>query len=172
MPEPEGALRDRLILDSFRVYVKGKLTSIGWFAGALGTAAAPLPPINWITTAIPDDQQIPPNTLLSTIEDTDPTDIELGSSASTNSVEFWFEFWAVEDALGRDVIHDLMAILRGQRRDVDADEPSFPVFDVDGETELFSCDIDDVRVMHGHDPRKTADRHWFAVTGLYHDERE
>jgi len=169
-PEPEGGFRDRLVRDGFRRHVHAALTAIGWF-GPVGPVDRRLPNVTWVTDRYDDDEAIPPNTLVCAFEDHDVDDIEIGSGASVNRMEVWLEFYAVEDALGQDMAGDLIAILRGQRPAVNCVDPSFPVVDVDGVTELFVVAIDGVRGIHDRNPKRISDRFYYGVVAYLEDER-
>lgn len=168
--EPEGGLRDRLIIDSMRRYVHDALETIGWF-GPIGPTDARLDPIQWLTKRVPDEETIPPNAMLLSREDHDIEDLELGSNASTDTFEVWIDFWATEADLGEHVQGDIAAILRGQRPAAGCEDASFPVLDTDGLTELFLVEISDVHTHHGRDPRTAADVLWYAVVCRVTDER-
>lgn len=175
MPEPEGALRDRMILDFFRRHIHDALDTIGWF-GPLGPPGARLDPIAWLTTKVKDYDKIPPNALIVSVEDHDIDDMEIGSNASIDRHEVWIDFYATEDALGRDVQNDLLAICRGQRRAANIDEACFTVAAVDledgnGPTDPFVVQIEGPRGETSHDPKLPSDRFWFAVVVYLVDER-
>lgn len=156
----EGGLRDRLVFESFHTMVKTALTDLGWFEPGRKHA-----PVVFRTTAVPEGEQIPANTVAVSSEDLDDSPGEIGSTLTEDRTVVWVDFYAESDALGRHLIGDVRDVLRGKMPSIGRTDPSFVVLDftvVAPHPELFLVGIEDVAVERSHSP--TAQRHWFAVT--------
>lgn len=156
----EGGLRDRLLFESFHAMIKDALTEIGWFQSGRQHK-----PINFVTTAVDLDKEIPDNTLAVSTEDLDDEPAELGSTLTFDRVMAWVDFYAESDALGRHLQGDVRDILRGKMESIDRTDPSFMVVDMrepDPKPELFLVEIENVATVR--DKRPGGQRHWYAVS--------
>lgn len=177
----QGGEREVLIWESVHRWFQSKLDDLGWF-GPLGAPAAgggprvEIPSITWRTERIEDYAKIPVNTLVISHEDTHVELNETGSLSTTDSTDYWIEFFASDDHMGRRVTGDVFALARGQMSQIDVEETVIPVFDwrvVPVPVEpLFYVHIESPdRVHGGQNPERPEMRHWFGVSFVIVDEQ-
>ncbi len=102
----EGGLRDRMILESVLQYLKGELTTLGWF-----TAGRQHEPITIVDEYPPDDGDVAINTMAFSFGDISSDPMELGGPAETIRTPVFIDFFGENDGLGRHIIGDLHTIV-------------------------------------------------------------
>jgi hypothetical protein len=159
-----GGLRTRFIKDSFFDYMEDKLTLLGWFNPNREHI-----PISLFEEALPNDEEIPFNSL--TVEWATYTyeDIEVGSRLGEHTHTVYVDFYAENDALGMHLINDVAAIFDGRLTAIGATSPTFPVLNQEQATptEIFRCEITDVRIDKARDfPAKWQKFWWSCRLGV------
>lgn len=151
-PELAGGLRDRMISTSLYNMVRDSLEALGW----LGLGRQHLP-INMISGPVPQNEPIEPNTLTVTLLDTSEVDAEIGSNAVELTHVVVVNFYAEPpppdgnggDALGRHVIGDVRAIIKGELPSIGRDRAVLEVYDYTLATPAvaFTCEFASNRVL-------------------------
>lgn len=177
----QGGDRAVLIWESVHRWLHAKLTELSWFGplGAPGPGGrrVEIPSITWRTERIEDYEQIPINTLVISHGDLTFVPLETGSNGSIDSLDVWVEFYASDDHLGRRVMGDVLALVRGQMSSIGVEETVIPVLDwrtpdPDPDEPLFHVSIEDPEMLHGgQNPERPEMRHWFGVNFLIVDEQ-
>lgn len=154
-----GGIRTRLIADSVYHVVKDNLVALGWMNAGREHA-----PITLRTEAVPNDEDIAFNTIVISESHTLDEDAELGSNLGEVTTTFWVDFYAENEALGKQLIHDVRDILRGRIPSIGRVSQIIPVYDWSMATPalIFSCDIEDVVVDQARDFPKAWQQHWWA----------
>ena len=167
---PEGGLRDRLIDAAMFNKLKEGLASQGWF-----DAGRQHRPIKCIDAPVEDDEQIAPNIVAMSSEGVSPTDLELGSNATVETFDYWFDIYAESDAVGKHLSGDIRAVFQGH---FPADGFSEPVVDVYDQTmatpaKIFSVDVvsTDRARNRNHVVATSPARHWWTVLVAIEDTR-
>lgn len=111
MTEPEGGLRDRLVLESLVEMLRDTLGTLGWFDDV--DPAVRLP-VNLTSKSYKADEEIPLNTIRVLYVDDDHDDIEIGSLASEDTRTCYVEVYAQDEAVLNHLRGDIVAILRGK----------------------------------------------------------
>lgn len=120
----EGGLRDRLIDESIFQHVKGGLAALDWF-----NTNRKHKPIDFLATSVQDDEQILPNTIVMSSEQAVTDSMEIGSNASVDGFDVWFDLYCESDALGKQLCGDIQALVRGQMPALGFGNPVIPVYD-------------------------------------------
>lgn len=176
-PNPQGGLRDRLLLDSVRHRVLAGLTALGWFEDVTLNTPVKHEPINWRTTPVPESDPVPPNTLIVLPSDNSYVDMETGSDLSEDTHDYWIDFYGQSTAISTHMMGDIRDILRGIYADAGyGDGNTLDVCDWDtdptGATVLFNADIEQVEIIVSHNPSKDYERFWQAASFRVVEERE
>lgn len=155
-----GGLRARLLRESLFAFLYGGLDELGWFD--IGRDHLP---INFVSTQIADDTEIPLNTLVLADEDIVSSDEELGSLLAENRWTFFVDFFAEDDAVGLDLVRDVRDLVQGRFSSI-APGPTFGVYDWRQATPplLFSCEIEDAAVDRAHGFTKPWQRFWYSCS--------
>lgn len=153
-----GGLRDRLIHDALYRLVEEILTTLGWMNPGRQHA-----PINLVPVAVDEHDEIPANTLTVSPEDVDGTDAEMGSLLEERRTGYWIDFYAEDDAVGKDLIGDLRDALKGKM--AGRTGPVLDVFDTTLATPAlaFSCVLEGIRTDRAHGFTEAHRRHWFEL---------
>lgn len=151
-----GGLRERLISDSVYHLLKDSLTLLGWF-----NPTRPYRTITIRTESVANDEEIDLNTIVISETVTTDNEAELGSNMGTVTTTFYVDFYAENEALGKDLIHDVRDILKGR---VGRTGTNLPVYDWSMATPalIFDCGIEDVVVDQARDFPKPWQKHWWA----------
>lgn len=155
----QGGLRHRLIKDSLFNMIHDSLDMVGWFDSGRNHL-----PINMVARQVPDDEEIPLNTLSLSSGDLDEQEWETGSMMAEHTWIFYVDFYAENDALGSHVIGDVRDIVAGRFEDAGRTRPNFPVYDYRDATPpiAFYCDIEEVLVDKATDFPRPWQKHWYA----------
>lgn len=167
MAEPLGGLRDRMVFESCASMIHAELDTLGWFDADRAHA-----PINWRTSIVPENEELPINTLAISSEDSRHYDMEIGSGLSEDRMIVIVDFYAESDALGRHLAGDVRDILRGKMPPGRTD-PSFTVYDYRDTppTALFVAEVEGVMLDRSHGFDAPFRRHWFSVLAELVEER-
>lgn len=159
MTDYVGGLRQRLISDSVYQLIKGNLTLLGWFNPGRRHR-----PITIRTEAVGNNEEIPINTIVVNETVTTDDEAELGSNLGDIATTFYVDFYAENDAVGKELIHDVRDILKGRMTDIGRTRSDIPVYDWDKATPawIFSCDVEDVVVDQARDFPKPYQRYWWV----------
>ena len=163
---PEGGLRDRLIDESMFQRLKDGLSSQGWF-----NTGRQHRPIRCVSDALDEDEKIEPNIVAMSSEGSSGTDLEVGSNATVETVDYWFDIYAESDALGRQLSGDIRAIFQGHF----GGEPVVDVYDWTMATpsRIFSVEVvtTDRSRNRNHVVATSPARHWWTVLVAIEDTR-
>lgn len=166
-----GGLRDRMIFDSVMNGIVADLTTIGWFDATVSDTP-PGTRQHLSITAIdefPDPDtttEIALNTLAFSFADATGTDMEMGSNQEEHATTLFVDFFAENDAVGRELQGDIYAYLKKNR--------AIPVFDYRQATPPIEFRVE---VEDGVDKRKPTratnpwQKHWYVVAFVVTDER-
>lgn len=154
-----GGLRERLIADSVYHWIRNALVDLGWF-----NSGRPYVPITMRTESVPNDEQIPFNTIVISESSTTDNEGELGSNLGEITTIFYVDFYAENEALGKELIHDVRDAIKGRLPSIGYTQSALPVYDwrLATPTLLFTCDIQDVIVDQARDFPKPWQRHWWV----------
>lgn len=154
-----GGLRQRLIRDSLWHMLSDAIEDLGWLDSGRGHQ-----PVDLRAYAVPLDEEIQLNTLALSDELLVESDDELGSVFAEHRWTFYVDFYAENEAIGTHMIHDVRSVVGGRMASIGRGDPSFVVYDYTQATppELFTCEIEDVRVDRARDFPKPWQRYWFV----------
>jgi hypothetical protein len=155
----QGGLRHRLIKDSLFNMLRDSLDTVGWFDTGRSHK-----PINMIARPVPDDEEIPFNTLALSSGDMEAEDWEIGSMLAEHTWMFYVDFYAENDPLGSHMMGDVRDILAGRFADAGRTRTNFPVYDYRQATPPveFYCDIDEVFIDRAVDFPRPWQKHWYV----------
>lgn len=168
-----GGLRARLIADSLYTMVRDALEDLGWFAAGRQHQA-----INMRPESVPENEQIPLNTLAVSQLDVSDLEAELGSNLTEDRWTFYVDFFAENDVVGKHLIHDVRDILRGKYPSIGRSAPILRVYDYTQATPpvLFTVEIENVVVDQAHDFPQSWRRYWYMarceLVDAYGDEED
>lgn len=158
-----GGLRARLVKDSAYYMIKDSLDQLNWFDPNREHA-----PISFIPEAIPENTEIPFNTMALSDENSYTTDIELGSGLVEKRWTFVIDFYASNSALGLHMAEDISSILEGRFPSIGRHDPILPVKDYsiggNNPPEIFICEIENVTVDRIKGWPKPFQQFWYIVT--------
>lgn len=154
-----GGLRERYINDSVYHLVKDSLFELGWF-----NSGRKYKPITIRTEPVGTREEVPWNTIIVTPTHTTDNDAELGSNFGEVKTVYYVDFYAENDALGKELIHDVRDLLKGRMPSIDRFFSVLHVYDWSMVTPpyIFYCDIEDVMVDKAKDFPKPWQEHWWA----------
>lgn len=164
-----GGLRDRMIAESFYQMVKNGLEDLGWLDAGRAHRQIVMQP-----GPTPRNEPIEYNTLVVTFEDIDDDpEQELGSNLTefthVGYVDFYCEPPPPEgnggEALGKQVIGDVRALVAGEMPAIGRSEPQLDVYDYSLATPVISfvTDIDRIAVRKAHRYDQPWERYWYTV---------
>lgn len=163
-----GGLRQRFIRDSLYNMLHDSLDALGWFDAGRNNAA-----INMIARAVPEDEEIPINTLALSPGDLDAEDWEMGSNLAEHTWIFYVDFYGENDSVATHMIGDVRDILAGRMPDAGRVRPHVPVYDYRDATPSvqFYCEIDEIIIDRAVDFPRPWQKHWwvcrFMITDYY-----
>lgn len=159
MTDYVGGFRERLIHDSLYYLVFNGLDDLGWF-----DAGREHLPITVVTEPFENDEEIPLNTIVIYEEDTRDNDAEMGSTLGDIISTYYIDFYAENNTIGKDVIHDVRDLLRGRHTAADRTSSVLFVYDYTMTTPplIFSCDIEDVVIGRARDFPNPWQKHWYS----------
>lgn len=166
-----GGMRSRLIRDSVFRMVRDGLDALDWF-----DPTRKHKPVTMRASDVPQDEEIPPNTLALADEAQDELEDELGSNMAEHRWTFYVDFYAENDTIGIHLIHDVKAILGGRMPSIGRTGPFCHVYDYTQATppRIFTVEIEDIVVDRGHDFPQAWLRYWyscrFEIVDYYGDE--
>lgn len=159
-----GGLRDRMIIESVGNFIEAHLATLGWF----DESGRHHGPITVIDEFPDDDAQVELNTLAISSEGSFGRRSEMGSTAEEHYMNFFFDFFAESDALGRHFTGDIYAFLQST--------PVMPVYDYRQATPPidFYVGVEDDSPDKRKPPRSTNpwQKHWYTVSFSVTDDRE
>lgn len=160
MPDLVGGYRYRMIRDSLYNCLKDSLADLGWFDDG-----RPHGPIHFPGRQYHNDEEIPVNTLVLADEDMYEIPVELGSNMVETAWQFYVDFYAESDSLGRIMAHDVRDILAGRMPAIGRTYPHVQVYDYGVATPnpVFFVDIDGIVVDRGRSMPKPWLKHWYTV---------
>ena len=155
-----GGLRSRLILYNLFNMLNSSLTDLGWF-----NPGRRHKPISFVIEEQDLTSEVKINTLALSDEAISSTPWEIGSTLTEDTRWHYLDFFAENDAVGKDLIGDCRDILLGKLASVGRVSPTLDVFDLTQATppRIFSCDIITVRVDRSHDYTYPWLRHWYSI---------
>lgn len=165
-----GGQRARLIRLSVYNYIHAALTDLGWFDSGRKHSAITFPGI-----AETNENEIPKNRIALSDEDMFEFDLEMGSNGVETTTTYWLDFYAENDALGREVVNDVRDVLGGRMSSIGCVHPRIPIYDIRLATPavIFTVGVEDIVVDRAHDMPKPYQKHWwacrFSVTDGYVD---
>lgn len=168
-----GGLRARLVKESLFNMFHDALESLDWF-----DSGRQHQPVTMRSFEVPDDEEIPLNTVVLIDEDANAVEIEMGSRYSEHRWTFYVDVYAESDAMGVHLAHDVKDILEGRMPTIGRSSNTFDVIDytADAATPIVIAyaEIDEVSVQKAHGFPKPWQRHWYSVpmlvTDFYDDE--
>ncbi len=147
-------------------HLKDGLATQGWF-----DAGRQHRPVRCVSDAMDETEQIVPNLIAMSSESSSGTDLEMGSGATVETIDYWFDIYAESDALGRQISGDIRAIFQGHF----AGNPVVDVFDWSLATpsRIFSVEVVDTdRSRNRNHVIATAPaRHWWTALVVIEDAR-
>jgi len=146
-----GGLIDRYVRESVFEHANTELASLGWFTA--GREHAPI----IVTYEFPqDDSPVEPNTLAMSVGDSDGDYIELGTTDFQKTHVYMFDFFAEDDALGSQLIGDLM--------DYFILEPSLAIYDYqDAKAIIFYAEVIDAFTDRANRVTQPWQKHWNSL---------
>jgi hypothetical protein len=158
-----GGLRARLIHDSIFNYVKDGLTVLGWTGNP---APRRYVPINFIAQTPNLEAEVPLNTLALSDENVTDQSAEIGSQFAEHTRNFYLDFFAESDAIGKHLIGDLRDLLEGRMPSLGYLGPEIPVFDYTQATpsQIFYVELTSLRVDRAHNWAQRWLQHWYSIS--------
>lgn len=162
----QGGLRQRLIKDSLFNMLKDSLTALDWFD--VGRSHKP---INMIARSVPNDEEIPLNTIALSSGDLEEEAWEVGSLLSEHTWMFYVDVYGESEAIGSHLIGDVRDIMAGRHADAGRTRPNFPVYDYRQATPPieFYCDIEEILIDRALDFPRAWQKHWYVCRFLVVD---
>lgn len=159
MTEIVGGIRQRLIRDSIYYMLYDALEQRGWF-----DAGRRHMPISFTGDITPQDEEIVFNTITLSLEDTDDSEAELGSTMVETTTTLYVDFFAENDSVGTELIHDVRDILAGRMSSVGRSSATVQVIDYRLATPVaaFSIDLERVSVTRAQGFPRPWQKHWYA----------
>lgn len=156
-----GGIRSRLIRDSIYHCLYDSLDALGWFDTDRRHR-----PIVFTGRSYENDEEIQLNTISLSDEDLSEFPLELGSTAAEIHWDYWIDFYAEDDSIGKHLINDVRDILGGRMAAIDRDDSSVAVLDYRLATPVpvFSVQIEDLAVQKAHNFPKPFQRHWYGCS--------
>lgn len=173
MTEILGGLRSRLIDDSLYYVLKQALTALGWFN--TGRQHKPIDFVNEARDPV-GLPEIAINTLALSGENIANQSGELGSQFSEFTRNYYVDFFAESDALGKHLIGDIADLLLGRMASAGRSNPVIDVYDWRQATPTiqFRVEVDNVNIDRAHGFPHPWTRHWyscqFTLTDFYGTE--
>jgi hypothetical protein len=154
-----GGLRVRMIRESLYQMLHDSLDQLGWFNTNRKHA-----PINFPSDPADRDEQIPLNTLSVSVEDMTDRETGLGELEVEEEVTYYVDFYAENDAIGLEMIHDIRDILAGRHLAAGRSRPQFDVYDYRQATPpvVGVAQIEDIFTDKARDFPKPWLKHWHA----------
>lgn len=154
-----GGFRARLVSDSVYHLIKDSLTSLGWL-----NAGRHHKTITVRNEPVSEREEIDWNTVVVSETHTTDNDAELGSNLGDITTTFYVDFYAENEAIGKELIHDVRDILKGRMASIGRTFAVLKVYDWSLTTpaQIFYCDIEDVVVDQAKDFPKPWQAHWWA----------
>lgn len=154
-----GGLRDRMIELALRQVITDGLTALGWFEEGRYHE-----PISFVSKMVDANQEVPVNTLALSGDPFDSQLLELGSTLAEERRQFYVDFFAESEPLGKHLIGDVRDLLRGRMPHVGRDRPILEVHDrtqPDGTEPAFVCEIEQVRSEPVRESSAAHRRSWY-----------
>lgn len=160
MPAIVGGTRARLVRESLYNMLYDALEDLGW----LDLVGRDHATIHFTGRVVDRLTEIPVNTAVLSDEGRNDIGWELGSNMTESSWTYFFDFYAEDDALGKDLINDVRDILGGRMSSLGRNDPSFLVYDYRQATPpaIFRCQLEDIVVDRAHDFPHPWLRNWYA----------
>lgn len=167
----EGGKRDRMVAASFFQWLKEGADQLGWLEDP-AISGADHSQVYIVEGPIADNETIPPNTVVVTIEDIDYEDVETGSNSQRATRMGLVDIYAEDDIVGQHLRGDLSAMCRGHMASIGYDDPGFEIFDYDQATPsaVGAAEIASVRDERARGGTQEWERHWFSIMAVIEDE--
>lgn len=166
MPDPSAGLRDRLVEQSFQLWLYDHLETLGWF-----TPSPNRKPVVFRGEPFPDKESIPLNGLVVGVEEIVSIEAEVGSTLAEYRHEVWVDFYAESKAVATHLIGDVLGLLAAGPN---GDDPAFPIIrwdqpptDPDPWPTIGYCTVEEPsreRQVNRSDARDT--RFWYAARAV------
>ncbi len=166
-----GGMRARLIRESVYHCIHDSLADLGWFNAGRRHKAITFPGVTET-----NENEIPINRIALSDEDLSESDLEMGSTAVETRWTFWLDFYAQDDSLGKEVVHDVRDILGGRMSSIGRSSANIPVYDYRLATPvvIFHVAVEEIVVDRAHEFPKPYQKHWYAcrftVLDAYDDD--
>ncbi len=156
-----GGLRSRLIRDSLINMVTDSLAALGWFDGNRQHTK-----LTVVATAVPEEEDVPYNTLAFSDDDISSYDEEMGSNYSEHRWNWFIDFFAEDNSIGLHVIQDIKAILEGRFSSIGRTGSILKVYDYTLATpsHIFTCEIEGVATHRAHGFPRAYQRYWHSCS--------
>lgn len=153
-----GGVRARLISDSVYHLIYDNLELLGWFDSGRSHR-----PITVKTEPYANREDIPLNAMVISDSLTTDEEAEMGSNLGDISTTHYVDFYSENEAIGKEVIHDVRDILKGRMPDIGRVDSMVPVYDWSVATPplLFKCEIQDLIVEQVHETPKPFQSFWW-----------
>lgn len=173
-----GGLRSRFIMDSTRVAVIAALSELGWFEGTVHDNP-PGPrrhwPLRYIAKPLKWDDQVEPNAIAISTDDTHSIRRGLGGEVEDN-MRVYVDLFVESDELGWHLAQDVRDLLIGKMANIGRDAPAIDVYDLRLATPAAFTQVDVERPLI--DRAESESREWrnrwfmvrFDLIDEYHDE--
>lgn len=154
-----GGLRVRLIKESVYNMINDALDDLGWFDSDRKHS-----PVQFLPSIVPDNEAVPLNTAALSNLDMYENDWEMGTMLAEHRWSLYVDFFGENDAVATHFIHDVKDIVGGRMPSVGRSKPIVVVYDysVATPTEIFTCDIENVRVDRATVFERQFQRFWFS----------
>lgn len=158
----EGGLRDRMIHESVLLAIETDLTTRGWFDA--GRHHSPVTVID----EYPDDaDEVAINTIAISMGDADGPLVEMGSLMEQHEQAMFIDIYAESDGVGRHMIGDIYAFLKGNERIQVFDHRQGPPT-----AEFFALlEEEDIIIRRGRNINVAWKKHWYVIAFTVTDGR-
>jgi hypothetical protein len=154
-----GGLRERLMLESMRVWIYAGLDYLGWF-----DVGRPHRSVQIISEPLDNVTDILPNIISICEEGLDEIEAEVGSNLTEFRWQYAIDVYAENSAVGRQLWGDVRGLLEGRFRTFSG-RPQVSVVDWTAATptEIFVCQVENVVGGRQRDYQKPFEKYWWTV---------
>jgi len=158
-----GGIRTRLVRDSFRKMIEDGLAELGWF----GENRKHLP-VSVKSTPYDPSEEIKPNVVAVSIEDSFSTELEMGSMLEQTQHFAYVDIFAQDDPIGTQLSGDVYDIIRGKfsaLRDAGIADGGLRVYDLtqSSQPEIFYCEFESPEITRNRDWDLRYNKFWWTI---------
>ena len=158
-----GGIRARLVRDNFRMMIEDSLSEIGWFDENRKHY-----PVVVKSTPFDPSEEIKPNVVCTSIEDSFSEELELGSLFEQTQHFAYIDIFAQDDPIGMQLSGDIYDIIRGKfssLRDSGLADGTLTVYDLSSASkpEIFYCDLENPQISRNRNWDLKYNKFWWTV---------